>query len=162
MNTENIAPAATEIPAVTEVNAPAKPAKASKPKAKAKVTEVTKDSVLAKVKSILDGLAKEMHAAQQSAIVEDAHRTLYSFAPDVEFSSNLEQKKAQRLALREKRASLGFAQANLLIVSALQNVKGAESSIRYNVRTLANGQVAGTTTEVIKTAKRSGRSGIRT
>src|SRR6478609_7009107 len=125
-------PAATEIPAATEAIAPAKPAKASKPKAKA-VAEVTKDTVLAKVSSILKGLTKDMHAAQQSAIVEDAHRTLYSFAPDIEFSSNLETKKAQRLALRERRASVGFAQANLLIVSALQNVKGAESTIRYNV-----------------------------
>ncbi len=121
-----------------------------------------KEKVLQAIKLELSKIDDSQPAAMQSAIVESAHRKLYSYAPDVEFSSNSEQKKAQRLALRERRAELGFAQANLLICDALLKVKGAETTVKFNVRTLANGQVAGTETKVTKTAKRSNRSGIRT
>lgn len=145
----------------TPGNAAAKPEAKPLKGAKAKV-KATKEIVLKAVNDCLATITKDQPAAQQSAIVEEAHRTLYNFAPDVEFSSNLEQKKAQREALRELRAELGFAQANLAIVNAMQKIKGAESTVRYSVRTLANGQVAGTETTVTKTAKRAGRGGIRT
>lgn len=163
MNTTATPTATNEAPAQAPAVTPEAP-KVTKVqhKVKAKAPQPTKESVQATVKAILSKLDKGQTVGEQCAIVEDAHRTLYGFAPDVEFSSNPEQKKAQRNALREMRGALGFAQANLLIVNALQNVKGAETVVKYAVRTLANGQVAGTETQVTKTPKRSGRSGIRT
>lgn len=143
-------------------NAAAPEAPKAEGKAKKGKSALTKETVLKAVTDILGTLKKDQPAAQQTAIVEEAHRCLYNFAPDVEFSSNLEQKKAQREALRERRAELGFAQCNLRIVEAMQNVKGAETTIKHSVRTLANGQVAGTETIVTKTAKQKGRNGIRT
>lgn len=155
--TETSAPQSASVPSETAASEATAKASRKSRKAPAKAKESTADESPrdtlhnAVAQAVKDAAGKS--PAESIAILRKAMELVRNAVPDVEFSSNKEQRAAQLKALREQRAAMGTQQLARVICDALAKIPGAEESRRYSARILANGGL--TATETIRTAVKS-------
>ncbi len=125
----------------------------AKPKGKAKVAKqapaapaplpvpTAKEALLAKVNEAI-AAAKGQPTDKAIVILRDALASVHASCPDVELSSNKEQRSAQLKALRESRANLGWQVAARMLGDAIAQCDGVEQKRTYSARQLVNGNLS--------------------
>lgn len=128
---------------------------AATPAQDTKMTDTTaRDALLAKVRK---GIESTQGQTPDKAIVilRETMKTVEMSCPNVEFSSNKEQRTAQLKQLRESRANLGWQVAARMVGDAIAAVEGVQVVHRYSAKPHVNGDLVAT--ENIKTTLKSSK-----
>lgn len=138
----------TTIAPATTTTAPAPKAKrvrkvAATVNPPAQVDTKPREALLAKVKTAIES-AKGKTSDAALVVLREALAKVHATAPDVELSSNKEQRIAQLKQLREARANLGWQSAARMIGDCIANLEGVEQVRRFGARQLVNGSLVAT------------------